>query len=102
MLLSSPNKPLASPLCSSVWQKYLRDISYHLRKLCLHYTYFFSLKCLIGCYSFITFGLNGIEASEVEHVFSLTAAFTKLGLDCWFCPPSVCWFAFVYILTSVL
>lgn len=75
------------------------DIS-HLKTLFTLHVYFPSLKCLICCQT-LSFRLNGIGASEVES-WSKCLAVTKLGFDCWFCPPSVCWFAFVYILTSVL
>ncbi len=106
--LSSPSKRPASPLCSSVWQKYRHDISCHLRKNFVYTTRIFSLFEMpyLSFDSFITFRLSGTEASEVEPWNKSLASLQLLlswVFDCVGSVLQVCvGLPFVYILTSVL
>lgn len=72
----------------------------HVTRGCLHYTPFFlsSLRCLI--LSFDSYHFSGMQRSTFEPWHECSAV-TKLGFDCWLCPPTntptppECWFAFV-------
>lgn len=99
---SSPSRQLASPRCSSVWQKYPHDISYCLRTNFVYTTRIFPPYALfvVRLFHYLSFRV-GFEASEVEPWIECSCCEAGFWL-CWSCPSSVCWFAFVYILTSVL
>lgn len=78
---SSPSRQLASPRCSSVWQKYPHDISYCLRTNFVYTTRIFPPYALfvVRLFHYLSFEW---DLKQVKLSPGSSAAVARLGFDC--------------------